>query len=113
MIIFDDYSDGIPFEDNFFSLTVGLMIVLFFSLIMFAFDFERELWFQPFKTLAVLAFLGCASYYYYTLVPTLSLASLGTIPVATLNIGFATGVMTYSFCQSATIPFIIANQKPE
>jgi cell division protein FtsW (lipid II flippase) len=49
-----------PFGNNFFCISVGLIIVFFLSLVVYAFDFEKELWYQPFKTIVILGFLGLA-----------------------------------------------------
>jgi hypothetical protein len=44
-IVYDDTTSSLPFKDNYFCITVGLLMVFFISLVIFAFDFEKESWF--------------------------------------------------------------------
>jgi len=63
-VIFADTSSEIPFRNNYFSITAGLMFTLVVGLIMFYFDFERENWYQPFRTVAIFGFIGSAMTYF-------------------------------------------------
>lgn len=44
-IIYEINSGSQPFRDNYFCLSVGLMIVFITCMVIFAFDFEKEKWF--------------------------------------------------------------------
>jgi hypothetical protein len=88
-----------PFKENYFCITVGLMIVFAVSLVLFAFDFEKELWFQPLKTCSIISFLGLSSYFFtQSMSEPLQIDSLYAIPEMTLNFGFALGILAFSSC---------------
>jgi hypothetical protein len=44
-IIYEKNTGSQPFESNYFCVSVGLIIIFFISIIIFAFDFEKEKWF--------------------------------------------------------------------
>ena len=63
-IVFENNSGTMPFKENYFCLTIGLLIVFCISLIIFAFDFEKDSWFHPLKTLSIFTFLGSCFYFF-------------------------------------------------
>lgn len=44
-IIYESNHGSQPFQNNYFCISVGLIIVFFIAIVIFAFDFEKEKWY--------------------------------------------------------------------
>ncbi|CDW90104.1 UNKNOWN [Stylonychia lemnae] len=112
-IIFEKNSGTQPFQNNYFCISIGLLIVFFISLVIFAFDFEKEKWFQPVKLMVILSFIGVSCSHFVDLQGGIDNLNLSEVPQCSLNFGFVLGILSFSYSQSAQVPNIIADSNPD
>jgi hypothetical protein len=80
---------------------------------MFIFDFEKERWFQPFKTLSILGLIGGALFYFIDTIGGIDDLDYEELTGSTPNFGFALGIIAYSFGQTVHVPYLTMNCTPE
>jgi hypothetical protein len=95
----------LPFEGNYFCISIGFITVLVISLILYIFDFDNKKSYQPVKGLMVLAFIG-TSLYYFVNYEKVDGYKNNNLPMVR-NYGFVFGVLAYSSIQSVQTPFFI------
>jgi hypothetical protein len=85
--------------NNFFCISLGMLVTILVSLFIFAYDFENKRWFQYIKTLAILLFLGASTYFFVTTEESYHLdhSAWDDVPVASAAFGYVIGIFAFSY----------------
>ena len=111
--IISEINSGLqPFTDNYFCLSMGLLIIFTISLFLYYFDFEKNNYYHPFKSLVILIFLFISISYFVHKHGGIFNVDIDHVPQSTQNFGFVFGVLAFSFSQSVAVPQIITGSQP-
>ena len=76
---------------------MGMIIIFFMSIGVYAFDFEKERFYQPLKTLIIIAFVSLSMKQFVEEAGGYSQLDITEVAKTTPNFGFVLGIIAFSY----------------